>query len=1162
MTDCENNEIKNIINDDNSISLNQEIETASSSHPIQDKDAFEKLSSLQKLVFKQAGLKDLCKKKIYFKIIYNIVIKERDDIIKDINNNLEELWDLKFAITKEKLKKLKKNNENVEYKLNHGLDCFDLDKVYISSLLKNLWLYPESIYYIIKNSNNDECKENLADFIINRFFSHNLSGNYLENNLLYVITMLLKNEIDKLRDKSEISLFLEETKASFLLEEMIQMPDIQLYFRKVIYRMVERVENYGAIRKINFNLKSTAQDLDKFIEEEERKMGKNVQKTKKELCLRYLKTKILEQDMNEKDEEDSEEKDNEIMQKIKLNESFIKYAKNIEIKELENLILESEKKNNKDLAQYIQLLIYNIKSKNCPSLYWNNILDLINKEKEEDSEENEDNNNKFLSYIYQQDFIGAISFLEIFFEDLLNNTSIMPNSIKYICKIIYILIKNKFNNITKVEIYAWISRFFIDKLLIPILNNPSINALINDFVISGNTPDNLLIIIFIIKKIFSGKLFEKNYILPNGEDENNYTLFNRFILEEIESIIKFYDKATNVTLPGFIEKYINNKLPSDYLYDYFEENPEEIYVSISICFNINNIIALVKGLQKCQNDLFTLENAKITRLKRIFSKLNKDQKLMQLKNIGNNVENIIENSKSFTFGKKHKLKNNKADIKTENYYIFNDCEIEKKYEYLFKINNKIDGFYIDIKKLEKNRKIEDEERNIIKLKNYLITSLRNYSIMQRSLFNSTSNISEILTEINYYMSLDTYLDNNLIPANWSVTSVLHYMKKIPEEYKVNDYEKFFEELTSDLEQSINEFNFEKLFMFKKKKNFMKKLIIYYKECINLLEDINYNEIVKDFVEKSFLPIEVKFYYDDDDEKKFELKKSNIKEKAMKDLDILEDKKNEKVIFRTVSSFIRYFPDLNKYQDKKDINPFQIIKDLSINRSLFHYFDIIKNSFIQDKKICTGEKYDKIYDEKIKNYIMNKIYKKIYPRELEQEDSKLFQKTMHLSWVEPNMIIPGNSSLDVLDNILPDVLSEFKKLNKAHSPFIKFSCIKRIFENIGIIIKFNDGGEGENRDIGAEDITPYLNYVLIRACPSRIFSDIKFIKFFLKNEGKNDYDFMNVEMMCNNILESDYKNFNISETEYIKKCNEAIVNNKNNDDKRFNEIIGRFEINYN
>ena len=57
----------------------------------------------------------------------------------------------------------------------------------------------------------------------------------------------------------------------------------------------------------------------------------------------------------------------------------------------------------------------------------------------------------------------------------------------------------------------------------------------------------------------------------------------------------------------------------------------------------------------------------------------------------------------------------------------------------------------------------------------------------------------------------------------------------------------------------------------------------------------------------------------------------------------------------------------------------------------------------------------------------------------------------------------------------------------------------------------------------------------------------------------EYDFLNVEMMCKNILESTYKNFNISESEYIKKCNEAINNNKNNNDKRFNEIIDRFQI---
>ena len=65
----------------------------------------------------------------------------------------------------------------------------------------------------------------------------------MENNLLYVISMMLKDEIGQLSNKSEITLFLEETKTSFLLEQMVKMPDVQLYFRKIIYRMVEKIEN-------------------------------------------------------------------------------------------------------------------------------------------------------------------------------------------------------------------------------------------------------------------------------------------------------------------------------------------------------------------------------------------------------------------------------------------------------------------------------------------------------------------------------------------------------------------------------------------------------------------------------------------------------------------------------------------------------------------------------------------------------------------------------------------------------------------------------------------------------------------------------------------------------------------------------------------------------
>ena len=1069
-------------------------------------------------------------------------------MLEEIHKKIFDIWDTKFKILELNSKKKK------SYNLYHDISKLDIYKVYITSLFKILWDYPESIFYILKNSDISNFKEDLSDFIVNSLFCNNISVNYMENNLLYVITMMLKKEIDDLKSKGEIAFFLEETKTAFLLEQMVKMPDVQIYFRKIIFKMVEKVENYGSLKKINFNTDIIMREIIFFIEEENKKSGKKEKKTIEELILKYISTKILEQSMNAQEEDDELDEKTKIKNNIKLDENFKKYEKNITVTELENLKKEAEKNNKKDLIEYYEELIKYINLRNCPDLYKNNFINKYN---------NQNGINKdYLLFIYQKDFLNVISFLEIFINDLLMNISSIPNSIKYICKIISILIKKKFNDISKFGENSFLSKFFLEKLLLPILKSPSTNVLLNDFVISETTQYNLVTIGIILKYVFQGQLFRNNFVLQNEEEENYYTFFNQFILEQNEKIIYFFQKIVDTSLPPFIDKYLNNSLPSDYLYDYFTENPGQMYVSISICFKLRNLIAIVRGLQNSENDLFNMQNNKVTRLKKIYNKFKTEEKINELKLYDLNqivvqrfdIKNNNDCRKSFSFSKKNSLE------KSENYYIINEYEIEKKFQHLFQVQNKMEGFYIDIKKLEKKGKLEEKEKNIIKFKNYLINSLMNYSVLNRSSITKTESVLSIFTQIHKYMSLPNYIlnDNGIIPANWSISSVLEYMKKIPEEYKENDYQKFFVELTQNLEDSISEFDFETIFMFKKRIQFLDKRQQYYTNCLKVLEDINYNGVVKDFVEKFFCPIEVKFCYDDDDEKIFELRKSNINKKVFKDLDIIQNAKNEKIIFKTVSSFVRYFPDLNKYQDKKDINPLQIIEELSINKKIFDYFELIKNNFIHER-ICDEEEYDKIYDEKIKNYIMNKIYKKIYPCELEYEDSKLFEKTMHLSWVEPNMIIPGDTSLDALDNILPDILEEFKKLNKANSPYTKLKCIKKIFEYIGVIVKFNDGGEGDNREVGAEDITPYLNYVLIRACPVRIFSDIKFIKYFLKDGGKLEYDFLNVEMMCKNILNSTYKNFHISESEYIKKCNEAIINNKINSDKRFNEIIDRFEI---
>ena len=1031
------------------------------------------------------------------------------------------------------------------YALKSNLNDFEINKIYISTFFKILWNYPEAIFFILKNTEKEIIEKNMAKFLMNNFFNNYMSDSKLENNLLYIIAMMIKEEINSFTELPPINIFLEKSKASFFLKEMINFPEIQLYFKKIIFQTVEKMENDYSSKKMNFNMLQIYQELKDYIDEQNKKSNKKNKKTVDEIIKQFINMKLNEQSMNTFE-------DNEILDDIKikkgvdLNESFLGNTNNITLNDLEELVKEAEKNNKLDLKCYYSYLCDNIRIKSSNDLYSNIFLEKFVSDKEI--------NINYLLYIYQFYFTNIISILDIFFKDLYDNSSIIPDSIKYICKIISVLIKNKYKNIPKYSENAFISKFFIDELLIPMLQNPSFNALLNDFIISENTMLNMKIVIHIIKKIFSGKLFQINSILPDGSEEQNLTIFNRYIMNSMENTFIFYEELININLPSFIDKYINDSLPSDYTYDYFKENPEEMYSNISICFNLTNLICLIKSLKRGEEEFFLKENNKNNKLKRIFNKLKSEEKLNELIRLNNKVKDPENKNSIKSDNNKNSKKVCNAD-KVEKYYILNENLIEENYENIVKISNKISGFFIDIKKLEKDKILEEKEKNLVKFKNFLCNSLKNYKQLKASSFKSKESIYAILMQIKNFMGFPSLNQKN-IDTNWSISSVLNYMNKIPDEYKENEYEKCFEELTRDLQESIAEFDFDKLFIFQKNFDQLEMIKDFYAEKQRVIEDIKANIKARQFIEDFFLPVEMKFFYLED-EKIFELKKYKIKEKSLKDSDILEVVKKEKIVVRNVSSFIKYFPDLNKYQDVIDISPFQIMDELEINKKLIYYFDIIRATFIQEN-ICSAEEYDNIYDLKIINFIMNKLYKKIYPKELEYDDSRFFEKTMHLSWVEPSMIIKGDTTLDALDNILPDILIEFKNLNSANSPYNKFACIKKIFELIGKIVKVNDDGEGGSKDIGAEDITPYLNFVLIRACPVKIFSDIKFIKFFLKDEGKMEYDFLNVEIMCKNILESTYKDYNVSESEFIKKCNHTLSANKQIDEKRFQEIIGRFE----
>ena len=993
------------------------------------------------------------------------------------------------------------------------MNKFGIDKIFISSFLKILWECPEVIHHILVKTDHEIVQANLAPLIVNNFYCNLLSGNYLENNLLYIFTMMLKDEIDGLQNIDDVDNFLEDTKCGYLLEELRKMPDIQLYFKKVILKTVEKIEGNYSFRLINFNVDEIYKDLLKMKKDEEKKDKKNnSNKSTDELYDTIINSKIIDLSINYSREENSQKCN-------KRNGIFIKkYTPDVKIADIQEKEENAKKDKKSNLYNYFAKLENDIKKINDNDLYSNKVF----MKKLLDT-----NLPTYLLSFYLNDFLEVISFISQLLDDIVNNVLLLPNSIKYICKIILLLIKKKFQNISQIEAIAFISKFIINKLLIPFISSPNFNTFISDFIISGNTIKNIKVINYIIKKLFSGKLFR------NNKDEGDYTPFNWYIMDNIESILYFYEKAINVNLPNFIEDYINNKLPKKFYYDYFNENKEQLYASISICFNVKNLYHLIKGLS--ENDhIFNTDNPEIIKLKKFLKKLKPEKYLNDI-----NIEKKV-NERKFSITKNEKLKEENKEKIIENYFLYNDKVIDKKYNHLFELNNIIGNFYIDIHK--KNKKLDENEKNIIKIKNYLSNSLGNYRLLNKSDFSigTTSDTIKMLNEIKTYMALPYFIiDNNNIPSIWYINSLLDHLNKIPEDYKKNDFKKIFDELTNDIKESIDNLDFEKLILFRKKLKYIDKIYHYYNQIPKLINDIKVNENIKHIVEDVFIPVDISFEYEKH-EKKFELVKSNIKDVKFEDKIKYEDPKKKFISFKTIEAFTRYFPNLSKYQTLQDINPLFIIKNLSINKKINNYFEIIKERIIK-KSLVETDKYEDLYGEKIKNYIMNKIYKKIYPPEPDDNDVKILKKTYSLSWYEPKQLVNKEY---LFDGMLPDIINEFNQLYLLKTPYQKSKCIERIIISVVNLIKFN---EGIDKEIGAEDIIRVLHYVFIQSHPYRIFTDIEFIKLFSYEEGLHDNNLANIESICNLVLNNSAKDFDLSQEEYDKKCQDAAKYYKNHEE---------------
>ena len=942
---------------------------------------------------------------------------------------------------------------------------------------------------------------------MNNFYENILSSSFIEDNLMYVITMILTDEIQNIESPKDFDKFLDDTSCGYFLKELNFKMDVKNFYKIIMENLVESLENMSSSKIINFNVKKIQDDFIKMKESVEEKYQKTGEKSSI-IDNDFFRLNFLSDFERELAKTTNDDSFNDQIKSSKRKELFNSYLPDVTKDEIKKKM--EENKGNEGMKEYCDQLIKQYE-KDSKIFSNDNFLANIFQSKAD----------KEVLALYQLDFFKVVKIIDELFSSLTNNMYLIPYSVKCICKIITILVKKKFKNITILQRNILLSKFFFETLFLPAFKDPKFGSFINNFIISGATIQNLETISEIIHKLISFSF------IKGDEDNGDFTPFNRYFLNKMPKVFNFFENISKVKLPNFIEKIINCNPDKNIIYNYFNENEEEIIFHRSICFSLDNIVCLLNNMDACKDIIF--QDKSTNELKITFEKV-----------FYSNREIIqeLEKKEEFEITQLGKKKKNKQEKKILNFFLFNKLLINDKYKNLFKMNQDKPNF--SLKELDSTEKEEDiKKNNIIKVKNLLSGLLYNYRNLVKTDFDegTTVNTNKILIELKKFMKSSNFVIDGSIPSEWYVDSLLECLKSLPPDLRNNDYENLYNTLINEVSNAMKNLDFETLSFCLGKVKFANRGKIYYENLKKEIIEIELNEKVQAIIENTIIPVTITM---NSKEREMKIEKG----KSIKEIpffDIFKGDSEERKTCSTIESFGNKFPNIEMARKNNfpETQLFEYEEELNLTEELNNYFNIIKEHLIKRMNYNESQSEFETILNKIYDYVMEKIYEKIYPSEPFIEDNLIFAQCILVSWVEPQHLIKGRNNY-IFDSFLPDVINYFEKIEKEKSPRKKLENMVNIFVSIENVVKFN----GDNKDIGVDDQLPILNYAFIKAHPFPMYTNCKYMELFLGSkkyrlEGNYLTQLFTICKFIENLSAKDL--FDVSEEKFKNNCSKCREN---------------------
>ena len=693
-----------------------------------------------------------------------------------------------------------------------------------------------------------------------------------------------------------------------------------------------------------------------------------------------------------------------------------------------------------------------------------------------------------------------------------DNLNSLPFFIKCISNSLEFLLNYKYkDNLTLYSKYMIKANFLFGNIIIPVFENPSYNGIITNEIISNLAKENLEIISSIFNMMLSGKLYSIGI-------DPCMTIFNQFIIEILPTIFEIVQKIEdNFKLPELIKgltettKDIDNE-NREINYNYFEENKDERFYFQSICFSYSNISNILKSIIKYNSYLNKNENKNLINEKNIREKERIDKEKIKKEIIEKNIKH--ENFFTLIYNKGEKLKKK-----------------YKEYIYMSKINflpsfeNKIKSILKDnFRGLNAPRKERLEEEEVLRFKkclsevltyanlihkeyipNFIHVKNENYIHDQNLIdlliknrmkkkyeniineeFKNNINENNIInkeedpdfkTEILPYILLNVKSELGSNSSDDFYQRILYccsylqlHIDLLPPEYISDNYKLLFIELIKDTESNIhilrnnilNQFNI-------KIKGIEKTNMI----ISNTYQQIKNMEKLK-CIEYLYSKLEIA--------SKFDVQYS-LKDSIIKNVSYKED--SPKMPLNSL-----FIPDYRKYENKvEDI--INLEEKTNMGEALKNYFKNLKNLIRKENivKRYSKEDIESICNE-LENYILVKLYDKLFPLNKTKSDLKFYKKCCRLDFVKPENLIKDKNVVN--ENLWEASMKYINEINNKFTPADKIKCIAKAFSILQNSITFCSG----KNELGVDDTLKPLIYILLKSKPKNIFSNYNYCQLYL------------------------------------------------------------------